>query len=82
MSFLGYMYNNRYNDSYNFNIKNKNQYCLKLFNDLETAEPELARNEILIGLNKAGYSTSRLVRYIDALKFDSESTIFKMRNVR
>lgn len=78
LSFLGYMYNNRYNDSYNFNIKNKHQYCLKLLNDLETAEPEFARNEILIGLNKAGCSTTRLLRYRDNLTFDSESTIFKM----
>jgi AMMECR1 domain-containing protein len=78
LSFLGYMYNNRYNDSYNLNIKNKNQYCLKLLNDLETAEPDFARNEILIGLNKAGCSNRVLVSYSDDLNFDSESTIFKM----
>ena len=45
---------------------------------METAEPEFARNEILIGLNKAGCSTTRLVRYRDNLTFNSESTIFKM----
>lgn len=75
LSFLGYMYNN---NSYNFNIKNKDQYCLKLLNDLKTAEPEFARNEILIGLNKAGCSNGVLVSYSDTLDFDIESSIFKM----
>ena len=78
LSFLGYSYNNSYNNSYNFNIKNKDQYCLKLLNDLETAEPEFARNEILIGLNKAGCSNRDLVSYSDMLDFDNESSIFKM----
>jgi len=74
LSFLGYVYNN----SYNFNIKNKDKYCLKLLNDLNTAEPEFARNEIIIGLNKAGCSNSVLVSYSDVLTFDIESSIFKM----
>jgi hypothetical protein len=74
LSFLGYMYNN----TYNFNIKNKDQYCLKLLNNLKTAEPEFARNEILIGLNKAGCSSNILVAYSNILYFDIESSIFKM----
>ena len=79
LSFLGYMYNNNNNNNtYNFNIKNKDQYCLKLLNDLKTAEPEYARNEIIIGLNKAGCSNTVLVAYSNILHFDIENSIFKM----
>jgi hypothetical protein len=74
LSFLGYMYNN----TYNFNIKNKDKYCLKLLNDLKIAEPEFERNEIIIGLNKAGCSNSILLSYSDTLTFEIESSIFKM----
>lgn len=74
LSFLGYTYNT----SYNFNIKNKDQYCLKLLNDLKTAEPEFERNEIIIGLNKAGCSNSVLLDYSNSLDFDIENSIFKM----
>jgi AMMECR1 domain-containing protein len=81
LSFLGYIYslpnifkNNNIGNKINKN-NSKNNFCKKLLKDLSTAEKDFARQEIIIGLNKAG---CKIDQKDYPLSFDIKDTIFRM----
>jgi len=81
LSFLGYIYslpnifkNNNIGNKFNKNTS-KNNFCKKLLKDLLTAEKDFARQEIIIGLNKAG---CKIDQKDFPLSFDIKDTIFRM----
>jgi hypothetical protein len=83
LSFLGYIYslpnifkNNNIGNQFNKNTS-KNNFCEKLLKDLSTAEKDFERQEIIIGLNKAGCLKNNN-KYPYSLSFDINDSIFRM----
>lgn len=77
LSFLGFKYSIDNKSTNGKSTNSKSKYCQKLLNDLDEAESEFEKPEIIIGLNQANCALSSN-KYINELTYNLSDSIFRM----